>query len=313
MANKIKSLPLTSALLLLVLILLVILPTTAEAALTSINNNINNSIMSSSSPHYRLAGQVICVSGASSGIGAAIATALYQEGANVCIGARRVERLEEVANSCRAKFPDSPAQMICRSLDVTDRRSVMEFVQTAKTEFAVTSSIDCMVCCAGVMYFTKMKNAKMDEWDQTIDVNCRGVTNCYGTVLPGMVEAGKGRIVTISSDAGVRDFPNLAVYCASKSFVQTLTEITRRELVGTGVTLSTILPGDVKGTELIMNNTDKEAGEDIGVEIGKPVGEGFTRNQLLDPEDVAGAVIYALTAPPHVAVNTVMIESRDQE
>jgi NADP-dependent 3-hydroxy acid dehydrogenase YdfG len=310
MANR-SSLLLSSALLLLTVLLIL---TTAEAALTSTNNNNNNNNNVMSSNHqYRLAGQVICVSGASSGIGATIATALYQEGAKVCIGARRVERLEEVAKSCRAKFPDSPAQMICASLDVTDRQSVMAFVQKAKTEFAVSSSIDCMVCCAGVMYFTKMKNAKMDEWDQTIDVNCRGVTNCYGTVIPEMVEAGKGRIVTISSDAGVRDFPNLAVYCASKSFVQTLTEITRRELVGTGVTLSTILPGDVKGTELIMKNTDKEAGDDIGVEIGKPVGEGFTRNQLLDPEDIAGAVVYALTAPPHVAVNTVMIESRDQE
>ena len=127
-----------------------------------------------------------------------------------------------------------------------------------------------------------------------------------------MVKAGKGRIVTISSDAGVRDFQNLAVYCASKRFVETLTEITRRELVGTGVTLSTIQPGDVKGTELIMKNSDKEACDAVGVQIG-PVGEGFTRNQLLDTSDVAGAVVYALTAPPHVSVNSILIEPRDQE
>ena len=128
-----------------------------------------------------------------------------------------------------------------------------------------------------------------------------------------MVEAKKGKIVTISSDAGVRNFPNLAVYCASKQFVESLTEITRRELVGTGVALTTIQPGDVKGTELIMQNTDKEAAKEMGVEIGQPVGKGFDRNQLLDPEDIANAVVYALTAPSHVAINTVLIEPRDQE
>jgi NADP-dependent 3-hydroxy acid dehydrogenase YdfG len=266
----------------------------------------------SASSSYRLAGQVICLSGASSGIGAAIAAALLEQGANVCIGARRVDRLEQVAKDCQANFPDSPGKMIFTKLDVTDRVSVQGLVEKACSEFEV-ESVDAMVCCAGVMFFTKMKNANMDQWDNTIDVNCRGITNCYGTVIPPMVKAGKGRIVTISSDAGARDFPNLAVYCASKRFVETLTEITRRELVGTGVSLSTIQPGDVKGTELLMKNSEQEAVEAFGIQIGKPVGEGFTREQLLDPSDVANAVVYALTAPAHVSINTMLIESRDQE
>lgn len=270
--------------------------------------------MSSSTPAafpYRLANQVICLTGASSGIGAAIASALYQEGARVCIGARRLDRLEAVVDGCQQRCPDSPGKILCKQLDVTDRASVQQLVAHATQEFEV-ESLDAMVCCAGVMYFTKMKNANMDQWDQTIDVNCRGVSNCYGTVIPSMVKAGKGRIVTISSDAAVRDFPNLAVYCASKAFVETMTEITRRELLGTGVTLSTIQPGDVKGTELIMKNTDQEAVETDGIQIGKPVGEGFSRNELLDTSDVANAVVYALTAPPHVAINRILIESRDQ-
>jgi NADP-dependent 3-hydroxy acid dehydrogenase YdfG len=111
----------------------------------------------------------------------------------------------------------------------------------------------------------------------------------------------------------MRCFPTLAVYCASKTFIETLCECTRHELVGTGVTLTTICPGDVKGTELVMNNADQQAAQDVGVEIGKPVGQGFSRNQLLDPADVAESVIYALTAPPHVAINTVLIEPRDKE
>mmetsp|Transcript_17077 Transcript_17077/g.40954 ORF Transcript_17077/g.40954 Transcript_17077/m.40954 type:complete len:164 (-) Transcript_17077:281-772(-) len=163
------------------------------------------------------------------------------------------------------------------------------------------------------MYFTEMKNALVDQWEQTVDVNCKGVLNGIGAVLPKMVSRGKGKIVTISSDAGMRQFKNLAVYCASKTFVETLCEITRRELVGTGVTLTTICPGDVKGTELIMKNTDMSAAKAMGVEIGQAVGEGFSRTQLLDTDDIANAVIYALTAPPHVAINTVLIEPRDQE
>ena len=162
------------------------------------------------------------------------------------------------------------------------------------------------------MYFTEMKNGLVDQWEQTVDVNCKGFLNGIGAVLPKMVERRKGKIVTISSDAGMRQYPNLAVYCASKTFVETLCEITRRELVGTGVTLKTILPGDVKGTELIMNNSDESAAKKMGVEIGKAVGTGLSRTQLLDTDDIANAVLYALTAPPHVAINTVLIEPRDQ-
>jgi NADP-dependent 3-hydroxy acid dehydrogenase YdfG len=266
----------------------------------------------------RLEGQLICLVGASSGIGASIAEALYKEGASVAIGSRRFNNLQTIVQDCQSKYPNSPGKMIAFECDVTVRSSVQTFCDAAKSQFSSgvdmeSVRINVMICCAGVMYFTKMKNAKMDEWDKMIDVNCRGTTNCIGAVLPAMVECGKGgKIVTISSDAGVRDFPTLAVYCASKRFIETLTEITRRELIGTGVTLHTIQPGDVKGTELILHNTDVEAADAMGVAIGQPVGEGFTREQLLDPNDVADAVITVLTAPPHVAINSILIEPRDQ-
>lgn len=261
---------------------------------------------------FRLENKVICLTGASSGIGEAIAHALYQEGAKVAIGARRLANLEQVAKDCRTKYPDSPGQVLAVECDVTSRESVENFVDSACQHYAC-EAVSVMISCAGVMYFTQMKNALMDQWDQTIDVNCRGVTNCMGVVLPKMVAAKAGKIVNITSDAGVRDFPNLAVYCASKRFVETLTEITRRELVGTGVTLHTIQPGDVKGTNLLMKNTDQEAADKMGVAIGKPVGDGFQREQLLDPQDVANAVLTVLTTPPHVAINSILVESRDQE
>lgn len=262
---------------------------------------------------FPLKDQVICVTGASSGIGASIAATLYQQGAKVCLGARRLAKLQELAAQLEDnRHPENPGEILAVACDVTQRASVQKFVNEACTQFGV-ESLDCMVACAGVMYFTEMKNAQMDEWDTTIDVNCKGVSNCFGVTLPNMVTAGKGKIITITSDAGVRQFPNLAMYCASKHFCEILTEITRREVVGTGVTLHTIQPGDVKGTELILQNTDQSAAQKMGVEIGKPVGEGFTRNQLLDPQDVANAVVTILTAPPHVAINSILIEPRDQE
>lgn len=235
---------------------------------------------------------------------------MYAQGAKVAICARREEKLEEVKNEAiAAGGGDAILTVAC---DVTSRESVKNFVDTACKEFGV-ESLDAIVCVAGVMYFTQMKNCLMDQWDQTIDVNCKGVTNSWGAVLPQMTTAGKGKIISITSDAGVRDFPNLAVYCASKRFVETLTEITRRELVGTGVTLHTIQPGDVGGTELIMKNTDQEAADKMGVQIQKPVGEGFNRDQLLDPQDIADAVMTILTAPPHVAINSILIEAKAQE
>eukprot|EP00533_Pseudo-nitzschia_delicatissima_P002832 CAMPEP_0116100504 /NCGR_PEP_ID=MMETSP0327-20121206/12324_1 /TAXON_ID=44447 /ORGANISM="Pseudo-nitzschia delicatissima, Strain B596" /LENGTH=260 /DNA_ID=CAMNT_0003592427 /DNA_START=26 /DNA_END=808 /DNA_ORIENTATION=+ len=259
-----------------------------------------------------LVNQVICLIGASSGIGAKIAEGLFSQGASVCIGARRLNKLEEVAQGCKDKFPDSEGKILPVACDVTDKDAVQKLVDTACEHYGV-ASVDAMICCSGVMYFTMMKNVKLDQWHQTIDVNCKGPVNCMGAVIPKMTEAKKGKIITISSDAGVRDFQTLAVYCGSKRFVETVTEVTRRELVGTGVTLHTVCPGDVAGTELIMKNSDTDAADKYGVAIGKPVGEGFSRNQLLDPKDVADAVLTILNAPPHVAINSILVEARDQE
>ena len=121
-----------------------------------------------------------------------------------------------------------------------------------------------------------------------------------------------GHIITISSDAGRRVFPKLAVYCASKFFVEALSEATRRELVGTGLRVTTIQPGDC-ATDLVRNNSDKEALDSLGLTTGV-VGEGWANEwNMLQPADVAASVMYAATAPAHVAVNEVLIEPRDQE
>ena len=255
-----------------------------------------------------MAGKVVVVTGASSGIGRAIAKAFHDQGALVAVGARRLERLEAL---CLELDPASKGTAVPVQTDVTDAASVKRLVATAESKFG--SGVDVLVNVAGVMYFTLMKNCKEDEWTQTVDVNCKGVLNGFGAVLEGMVARGKGHIITISSDAGRRVFPKLAVYCASKFFVEALSEATRRELVGTGLRITTIQPGDC-ATDLVRNNTDKEALDSLGIKADAVVGEGWANEwSVLRPEDVAASVLYAATAPAHVAINEVLIEPRDQE
>jgi NADP-dependent 3-hydroxy acid dehydrogenase YdfG len=253
----------------------------------------------------RLAGKVAIITGASSGIGAAIAKALAHEGCSVVLAARRMDKLMEVAGA----IMEDGHRAMAMPTDVRKRADMKTCVEAATQKYG---PVDIIVNCAGVMYFTLMKNCHEDEWERTIDVNCKGVLNAVGAVLPGMLERGSGHIVNISSDAARRMFPCLAVYCASKMFVQQIGEGMRRELVGTGVRITDVQPGDVK-TNLVMHNTDEEAAKKMGVQIGKKVGEGWaTRNTILDPEDVANAVLYAVTAPAHVAVNEILVEPRDQ-
>merc|ERR1712194_374906 len=171
--------------------------------------------------------------------------------------------------------------------------------------------IDIVVNCAGVMFFTLMKNLHYDEWEQTIEVNCKGVVNVCGRTLPAMIKQGSGHFVNISSDAARTLFPALTVYNASKAFVNTFSRGLRAECVGTGVRVTDIQPGDT-ATNLIMQNSDQEAADKVGVTIGVKVGAGAPREFYLDPEDVAASVLYAVCAPAHVGLHEMVIEPRDQ-
>ncbi len=241
-----------------------------------------------------LRGQVVVVTGASSGIGAAVARALAGEGARVALAARR----EEAMRGVRAGLPDG-AESLVHPTDVTDRGEVRALVGRAESELG---PVDALVNCAGVMYYTLMKNVREDEWDRTVEVNCKGALNCVAAVLPGMLERGRGHIVTVSSDAGRVVYPGLAVYCASKFFVEALSKGLRLETAGTGVKVSTVQPGNV-ATDLLDLSGDEEALE----RFGQPTGA-----RVLDPEDVAASVVYALSQPEHVSVNEILVEPRDE-
>jgi NADP-dependent 3-hydroxy acid dehydrogenase YdfG len=227
------------------------------------------------------------VVGASSGIGAAVARALAREGAHVALAARRKERLLEV--QAGLGDPSGAARSVVLTVDVADHRQVAALVALAEAELG---PVDVLVNCAGVMFYTLMRNGHEAEWEETVEVNCKGALNCVGAVVPGMLSRGRGHIVTISSDAGRKVFAGLAVYSASKFFVEALSQGLRLETAGTGLKVTTVQPGNV-ATDLLATSTDAEALERYGAPSGA---------RVLDPEDVAGAVVWALSQPDHVAV-----------
>ncbi|KAI8963240.1 acetyl-CoA synthetase-like protein [Daldinia sp. FL1419] len=242
-----------------------------------------------------LAGRVAVVTGASSGIGAAVATALAREGAHVAIAARRTEALEGLRN----KLSRTGSKVLVQKTDVTDRKQVELLVQTATEKLG---PVDILVCCAGVMYYTMMANAHTEEWERTVDVNCKGLLHCLSSTVPAMLSRGSGHIVAISSDAGRKVFPGLGVYSASKFFVEATLQSLRLETAGSGLRVTSVQPGNT-ATDLLNMSTDAEAIK----KYGEPTGA-----KVLDPEEVAGAIVYALRQPAHVAVNEVLIEPRDE-
>ncbi|KAL4867985.1 hypothetical protein BDV12DRAFT_108862 [Aspergillus spectabilis] len=246
-------------------------------------------------PRGPLSGKVAVITGASSGIGAAVATALAREGCHVALGARRIDALE----SLKAKLSGCGDKVVIRKTDVTDRKQVEALVQAATDELG---PVDILVACAGVMYFTMMANTQTDEWERTVDVNCKGILNSLSSTVPGMLARGSGHIVAISSDAGRKVFPGLGVYSASKFFVEATLQALRVETAGQGLRVTSVQPGNT-ATDLLGMSTDAEAVK----KYGEPSGA-----QILDPSDVANSIVYALRQPDHVAMNEILIEPRDE-
>jgi NADP-dependent 3-hydroxy acid dehydrogenase YdfG len=211
-----------------------------------------------------LAGKVAVVTGASSGIGQAIVLALVKAGCNVAMGARHLGELEKTQDMIAKSCTGSASKTVVLSTDVTKREQVAALVDVAE---ASLGPVDILVNCAGCMYFTLMKNVIWDQWDAQVDVNAKGTMYGIGTVLPKMLERGRGHIVNITSDAGRKPFPGLAIYSGSKCFIEGVSQALRVETASTGLKVTCIQPGNV-ATPLLAKSTDPDGLKDYGEPTG---------------------------------------------
>ena len=241
--------------------------------------------------------KVAIITGASSGIGYATALTLSKAGAKVAIGARRVDRLEELAK----KISTDGGEVFYQKLDVTQRLECENF---AKAVLEKWGSIDILVNNAGLMPLSLFKSLKVDEWDQMIDVNIKGVLYCTASVILHMKEKKSGHIINISSVAGRIVFPTGSVYCATKHAIAAFSEGLRQEFSArSNIRVTSIEPG-VVATELTDTITDESL-------------QGFIENakkmETLQAKDIANAILYAVESPSHVNVNEVLIRPTAQD
>jgi NADP-dependent 3-hydroxy acid dehydrogenase YdfG len=244
-----------------------------------------------------LSGKVALVTGASSGIGSATAVALAGAGAAVAVGARRRDRLDALAGRLR----DGGATVLVLDLDVTDEGSCAAAVRRTREELG---GLDVLVNNAGVMLLGTIVGADPEDWRRMLSTNVLGVLYMTHAAIDGMVEQGSGDIVNLSSVAGRVARKGAGVYNASKWAVNAFSESLRQEVTGRGVRVGLVEPGAVT-TELTDHITQPDA---------KAASEKmYTSMQSLEADDIARAVLYMVTQPPHVAVNEILVRPTDQE
>ena len=241
--------------------------------------------------------KIVIITGASSGIGYATALSLAKEGAKLVVGARRTDRLEKLVK----EIEENNGEILSQKFDVTKKSDCDDLVNTAIKKWG---KVDVLVNNAGLMPLSFVKNLKVDEWDQMIDVNIKGVLYCTAAVLPHMREAKSGHIINISSVAGRIVFPAGSVYCATKHAVTAFSEGLRQELSPrNNIRVTTIEPG-VVSTELTNTITDESLEKFV---------ETSKKMEALKAEDIASAIIFAINAPDHVSVNEILVRPTTQD
>ena len=244
-----------------------------------------------------LKNKVAIITGASSGIGYATSLTLSKAGIRVAVGARRTERLQELEK----QIIKNNGEILVQKTDVTRKSDCDSLVNTIVEKWG---KVDILINNAGLMPLSYFKNGKVEEWEQMIDVNIKGVLYCTSAVVPYMLEKKSGHIINISSVAGRIVFAGGSVYCATKHAIAALSEGLRMELSPTyNIRVTCIEPGAVE-TELLESITDESM-------------TGFiqaTKNmETLRSEDIANAILYAVRAPGHVNVNEILIRPTAQE
>ncbi len=236
----------------------------------------------------------VLVTGATAGFGEATAERFARDGARLVVAGRRADRLEALARRLSATASVHPL-----ALDVRDRAAVEKAVATLPADFA---RIDVLVNNAGLaLGLEPAHRASLDEWEQMIDTNNRGLVVMTRQVIPGMVERGRGHVVNLGSVAGTYPYPGGNVYGATKAFVHQFSLNLRADLVGSGVRVTCVEPG--------MADTEFSLVRFGDAEKAKAVYQGVSP---LAAADVADAVHWVVTRPPHVNVNVLEIMCEQQ-
>jgi 3-hydroxy acid dehydrogenase/malonic semialdehyde reductase len=232
---------------------------------------------------------IVFVSGATSGFGEAIARRFARDGARLVICGRRTERLQQLA-----KELDVPVHTIV--LDVRDRAAVEKAVADVPRDF---SAIDVLVNNAGLaLGLEPAHRASLDQWEQMVDTNIKGLMTLTRAVLPGMVERGRGHVINIGSVAGEWPYPGGNVYGATKAFVRQFSLNLRADLHSTPIRVTDVEPGLTSGTEFSNVRFDGDDARAAKV---------YENTQPLTAEDVAETVHWVASRPAHVNVNTISL------
>ncbi|MCJ2541617.1 SDR family oxidoreductase [Thermostichus vulcanus] len=240
---------------------------------------------------------IVLITGASSGIGAACATLFARSGAKLILAARRQDRLKELALDLEQAFGIQPYLL---ALDVRDRAEVSRVLQALPPEWA---AIDILINNAGLSRgLDKLHTGVVQDWEEMIDTNLKGLLYVTRAVLPGMVERGRGHVVNIGSIAGRQPYPGGNVYCASKAAVRAISEGLKLDLLGTPIRVTEIQPGMVETefSEVRFHGDSSRAAA---------VYQGLTP---LTAMDVAEVVLFATSRPPHVNISEVLLLPTDQ-
>jgi NADP-dependent 3-hydroxy acid dehydrogenase YdfG len=244
----------------------------------------------------KLDGKVAVVTGASSGIGEATAEALAAEGAAVVVAARREERLADLTR----RIEEGGGRVLAATCDVTDEAQAHGLIRRAEDEFG---RVDILVNNAGVMLLSTVGKGLSDEWRRMFDVNVLGLLYATDAAIETMKRQGGGHLVNVSSVAGrkvTRD--SSGVYAGSKFAVGAISEGLRQELLQDNIRVTIVEPGAV-ATELTDHITDEDAREALG---------GLLNLEILQAEDIANAIVYAVTQPQRVSVNEILIRPTQQ-
>ncbi|NYF77848.1 SDR family NAD(P)-dependent oxidoreductase [Granulicella arctica] len=244
-----------------------------------------------------LAGKIVLITGASSGIGEATAKAFAAAGARLLLCARRLDKLAAL----HPVFIEAGAAAVHEfALDVTDRKAVESTLAALPTEW---SEIDVLVNNAGLSRgFGKVYEDDPDNWEEMIDTNVKGLLYVTRAVVPGMVERQRGHVINMGSTAGYMTYANGAVYCASKAAEKAISEGLKIDLMGTPVRVTSVDPGMV---ETDFSKVRFRGDEERAAKV-------YQNITPLQPEDIADAIVWAASRPSHVNIHNIVLTTIDQ-